>query len=275
VNTASFWSSINRQTQARRNIAATWAKNSNDGGCFTRETRTFKLVFSHGQSKDFHIRREIDYYDDLVKAPLNKRGWVAQERYLAKRQLSFAQTQVYWECQELIASEQYPQGIPEHLRDFSPYNQATPTGKPTLDLTTEEDLRDAWAALVDFYSDCKFTKWSDRMIALAGLAEEMQRKTGDVYLAGLWKKDIHRQLCWSTDFDVRREFDRFRVPFYLAPTWSWASVNGPVMSDQRSIYRDYPAVSCIQVLNASVVSEHISELHSFVASTLVLRGIAV
>jgi hypothetical protein len=258
---------------ARCNIAATWAENGNDG-CFARESRTFKLEFGHGQSKDFEVQRIINYYDDLVEAPLNRRGWVKQERYLAKTQLSFAHTQVYWECQELIASEEYPEGIPKHLRNFSPYNQATPTGKPTLGLTPEADRPEAWSALVDFYSDCKSTEWSDRMIALAGLAEEMRIRTGDVYLAGLWKRDVHRQLCWSTDFDVRRDSDRFRVPFYLAPSWSWASVIGPVMSDQKYRHRARQEAWCIEVLNASVVSKHVTGLHSFVASNLVLQGIA-
>lgn len=195
---------------------------------------------------------------------------------MARKQLSFAKSQVYWECRELVASEQFPEGIPETLRDLSPYNQTRPpTGKPTLDLETRADLRDAWTALVDFYSNCKFTRLSDKMIALAGLAENMRNATEDIYLAGLWKNDLQKQLRWVTDCDVRKQLNRFRSPTYLAPTWSWASVDGPVMSDDRYCAVNEESLSCIEILDVSIHSEHPSKLHSFVASRLVLRGIAV
>lgn len=258
------------------NIAATWAANGNDG-CFTkRESRSITLDLGLGQPTEYHVVPSFLYYDDLVDAPLNTRGWVTQERFLARKQLSFAKSQVYWECRELVASEQFPAGIPSSLWNMSPYNQAKlPTGKPTLDYTTETDRRQSWAALVDFYSNCNFSRLSDRMIGLAGLAEEMRYATQDLYLAGLWRKDLQKQLCWSTDFDVRKRVNRSTIPTYMAPTWSWANVDGPVMSDQRYYLPDMECSSCIEILNASIHSEHPSELHSFVASSLVLRGIGV
>ena len=257
------------------NIAATWAADGDDG-CFKMgESRIITLDLGSGQSIEYQLFPRLLYYDDNTEAPLNRRGWVAQERYLARRQLSFAKSQVYWECRELIASEQFPAGIPEFLRNFGPYNQAVPpNGKPTLAYTTEKDRRRAWAALVDFYSNCEFSVLSDKMIALTGLADDMRHGMGDIYLAGLWKKDLHRQLCWSTDIDVRERVNRSRTPNYLAPTWSWASVNGPVMSDQAYYLAHIQVSSCIHILEASVLSRHSSGLHSFAASRLVLRGIA-
>jgi hypothetical protein len=258
------------------NIAATWAANGNDGCFMEKESRIITLDFGLDHSTRYHIVPEMLYYTDLMEAPLNTRGWVTQERFLARKQLSFAKSQVYWECRELVASEQFPKGILGRLRDLSPYNQTRPpTGKPTLDLETGADRRDAWTALVDFYSNCKFTRLSDKMIALAGLAENMRNATEDIYLAGLWKKDLQKQLRWVTDCDVRKQLNRFKSPTYLAPTWSWASVNGPVMSDKRYCAVNEKFPSCIEILVASVHSEHPSELHSFVASRLVLRGIAV
>jgi hypothetical protein len=108
------------------NIAATWAANSNSG-CFTKITPTvFALDLGLGKSTDCQVQRGTLYYDDLSHAPLNTRGWVVQERFLTRKQLSLAKTQVYWECRELVAPEQYPEGIPEGLMDFQPYNQAGP-----------------------------------------------------------------------------------------------------------------------------------------------------
>jgi hypothetical protein len=40
------------------------------------------------------------------------------------------------------------------------------------------------------------------MIALAGLAGQFRDMTGDTYLAGLWKSDLHKQLCWKYQLDV-------------------------------------------------------------------------
>jgi Heterokaryon incompatibility protein (HET) len=50
--------------------------------------------------------REID------AAPLNTRGWVFQERFLAPRKLSFGAKQLFWECAEFQASESFPEGLP-------------------------------------------------------------------------------------------------------------------------------------------------------------------
>lgn len=258
------------------NIAATWAPDG-DGGCFTKkETRTISLNYPPGRTWEYYVHSDLLYYEDLMEARLNTRGWVTQERYLARRQLSFAKSQIYWECRELSASEQFPNGIPRTLIDLSPYNQAVPpVGKPTLDHSSTIERRAAWAGLVDFYSNCKFTRLSDKMVALSGLARNMSLMEEDTYLAGLWKKNIESQLCWVTDDDVRREDDRRRIQPYEAPTWSWASMNGPVRSDQRYYMEDVQHKSLAKVLDVSVHSKHESKLHSFTASSLILRGIAV
>jgi len=51
--------------------------------------------------------------EQLDYAPLSRRGWVFQERWLAPRILHFSSDQLLWECCELNASEAYPHGIPE------------------------------------------------------------------------------------------------------------------------------------------------------------------
>ena len=259
------------------NIAATRATDGN-GGCFvpTRVPTLIQLNLEVGQPVLYETMLDTFYYDDVNEARLNTRGWVVQERYLARKQLNFTSSGAYWECPELVASEQFPTGIPEELRDFSPYSQsAPPNGKPMLDLTDPSTLREAWAALVDYYSECQLTYQSDKTMALAGLAGEMRRASGDVYLAGLWKKDLAKQLCWATDFDVRKKIERLRTPMYLAPTWSWVSVDAPVTSDMRYYDPGTEILSCMEVLDVAIQSEHPSQLHSFTSSNLVVRGIAV
>jgi hypothetical protein len=43
--------------------------------------------------------------------PLNKRAWVVQETLLAPRVLFLCGSQVFWECYEFTASEEYPDGV--------------------------------------------------------------------------------------------------------------------------------------------------------------------
>ncbi|PVH96825.1 HET-domain-containing protein [Periconia macrospinosa] len=227
------------------NIAATWARDG-DNGCFStremNESTTISLDFPPGETKDYQFDDCRRYHNELTKAPLNTRGWVIQERYLARRQLSFAQSQVYWECRELTASEQYPKGIPKDLIDDNPL--LLPPGKPTLDYLDTIERRSGWIRLVNHYSLCKFSKISDKMIALAGLARQMSLMQDDTYLAGLWKKDLQDQLCWRTD--DKAETDVLRIPSYLAPTWSWASIDGPVISDLSYHWKNLASRSLIK-----------------------------
>jgi hypothetical protein len=41
------------------------------------------------------------------------------------------------------------------------------------------------------------TRDEDTLPALSGLAKPLQGRLHDRYLAGLWRRDIHKQLLWS------------------------------------------------------------------------------
>ncbi|KAF5530634.1 het domain-containing protein [Fusarium mexicanum] len=66
-----------------------------------------------------------------------------------------------------------------------------------------------------------------RLPAVAGLASYVASLSGMKYKAGLWEEDILRGLAW------RRSSAGYakRVPGG-APTWSWASITGPVYYDE-------------------------------------------
>ncbi|KAI0379483.1 hypothetical protein F5Y04DRAFT_290368 [Hypomontagnella monticulosa] len=171
---------------SRCNIAATWASDSNDG-CFSERDPSIidtsgTLIPRNSFAIDFYMTLNDLYDIDILQAPLNKRAWVVQERYLARRQLNFSKHQVYWECLELTASEQNPTG----------WETCSKTNKPTLNPQNEDDFNRVWPELVEYYSNCTATVRSDRMVALAGLASEFRIASRDEYLAGLWKTDLRR-----------------------------------------------------------------------------------
>lgn len=46
-----------------------------------------------------------DFSRDVLQSPLNSRGWVLQERALARRTIFFTANQMYWECGDGVRCE--------------------------------------------------------------------------------------------------------------------------------------------------------------------------
>ncbi|KAI0385461.1 HET-domain-containing protein [Hypomontagnella monticulosa] len=263
------------------NIAASWGERS-DAGCFsarplhTRPDRSTTIMVDKGRGPEEYLARYVGAYEsDITNAPLNTRGWVVQERYLARRQLSFAKSQVYWECLELTASEDRPEGT----QPQNPFRRTLSCLKPGLTSVEEAHLRGLWSLVVMTYSRCALTKSSDKAVALAGLAGEMKSATNDNYLAGLWEKDIETQLLWKRyGLNPPRQY---RMPTYIAPSWSWMSFDGPVAYDPRygqpltQTTPDHPGVAFVKVSKASIELVGPDTTHGFVSGTLELRGIAI
>ncbi|KAM0229734.1 hypothetical protein ACHAPO_009808 [Fusarium lateritium] len=254
------------------NIAAAWAENSSDG-CFSPKEAPTTITLASDEFFVAEILYSAPFHQkDIWDAPLNQRSWVIQERYLAPRQLVFAKTQVYWACQELTASEEFPTGS-EYLPDELMSGQASALQqvRPTSESNTA--IRRIWADLVKSYSKCQLTFLTDKAIALAGLAAEIRASNDDTYLAGPWMKNLEDQLCWVLDPNEFPHQDHSTTPTYLAPTWSWINLNGPVEYD-RAYVRESADTKLVEVLEASVESDDPNGLHSFVSSKLRLRGIA-
>ncbi|RYP72611.1 hypothetical protein DL771_004106 [Monosporascus sp. 5C6A] len=94
-------------------------------------------------------------------------------------------------------------------------------------LTEKERIRDAaenWHRIVEQYSALKLTKQTDRLPALSGLAVRSSPALGK-YLAGLWKKALVSDLMWRVNL---LEVGIGRASEYISPSWSWASISGPV-----------------------------------------------
>ncbi|KAK2591066.1 hypothetical protein QQS21_011242 [Conoideocrella luteorostrata] len=97
-----------------------------------------------------------------------------------------------------------------------------------------EHCREDWRRIVVEYSRRNLSVESDKLPALAGLAARFSLDSihngtslvaGNRYLAGLWLDDMIRDLCWSLDIYKQ---PILRPQQYCAPSWSWASVNGPI-----------------------------------------------
>jgi hypothetical protein len=255
------------------NVAALWAEGSSDGCFAPKEEITLISLASEEFSVQDLLYSAPFYADDIINAPLNKRAWVVQERYLALRQLGFAKSQVYWACQELTASEEFPAGTPDLPVELMAGQASTLSQGGS---TSENDLalRKGWADLAKAYSKCLLTYLTDKTIALAGIAGEFRAANNDTYLAGLWRQNLEDQLCWSLDPNEYPHQSHGKTPTYLAPSWSWINLHGPVEYD-RAFTRESTGTKLVEILEASVKSEDPNRLHSFISSRLRVRGIAL
>lgn len=204
--------------------------------------------------------------NEVGSAPLNRRGWVLQERLLSPCVLHFGTQQVFWECFESYSCEIFPSKFPDGVHTPLSFKSLMFYEKTAEDArlkqaTMDEDaswqrpktkrkvqsnqlyaarnlpeLYSAWHEIVVAYSISDLTKPEDKFLAISGVAKEIKRMSGDRYLAGLWERNILRDLLWMVYIQ-----ERVSMPMaYRAPSWSWASLNAPILYTWASNVGDEP-----------------------------------
>lgn len=79
-----------------------------------------------------------------------------------------------------------------------------------------------WALLVESYTEMNITVPADRPVAVFGIVLLLAPHLG-IYLGGLWQVFLPMELLWETSTTSRRPEG------YQAPSWSWLSVEGPIL----------------------------------------------
>ncbi|KIJ42695.1 hypothetical protein M422DRAFT_254136 [Sphaerobolus stellatus SS14] len=203
-------------------------------------------------------------------SPLMTRGWTLQEGILPHRLLHYMGTEMAWECDVRHFCEcGHVDGLGPEER-VQMVKTLVRRGKYTM--TERQNLAlDGWMDLVERYSKRNLTYESDKLIAIAGLAEYVgdivSNPNSDagthikgnflpidsIYIAGLFRAHLPRQLLWVTMYDVNdirssvvSSTDRRPSPC-CAPTWSWASTDTHI---------EYPG--CLQYSEVSLVTIHSS-----------------
>ncbi|KAK1501081.1 HET domain-containing protein [Colletotrichum abscissum] len=153
--------------------------------------------------------------DYVWDEPLSKRGWTLQERWLAPRLVHFGSQQMSFECNAYFLCQ-----------DGTKFSGRYSDARKDWD-TVEEDERalrasTEWTELVTEYSLRKLTRGTDKLPAISGIARMIAGQINDQYVAGLWRKAMIEGLSWEcTEPDQA-------ATHYQAPSWSWASLNGPI-----------------------------------------------
>ena len=271
-------------------ISATASANSN-GGCFaTRDPlqiqpcrTTGNVLHPENQDEVIYVYdHRTDYWRQLYLAPLSSRGWCLQERLLSPRVLHYMSDQLFWECRQFDACEAFPQGIDV---EFNSYSAAGVTNVKrvfkSLELGAHVSKDDEglimygatsytdWQHILETYSNTNLTKRTDKLIAIAGLAQEWAARTQDTYLAGLWKDDIHRQLLWHSQ--LLEEPLRKRCIPYRAPTWSWASLDATIYNEV--VAESLSDCTCIsRFLSADIQPVGLDPMGALTSASITLRG---
>jgi hypothetical protein len=169
--------------------------------------------------------------------PLNSRGWAFQEYILSTRVLFFGCGDVWWRCQRMTLEPLLVSSFTSSMHDIPTFqhseNFETQRTDPDISLKPSisqriwqpSEKRLIWERIIQAYSSRKLRDIGDRLPALAGIAARLGALWKDNYLAGLWESFLMQQLSWYKM--VPDDLPLGGV--YLAPTWSWASVDGAVM----------------------------------------------
>lgn len=192
-----------------------------------------------------HKRRRPPFDILGLGMPLFTRAWFLQERLMSPRILHFGAMELYWECDRGMVCECLAHNINRHdlvtrkqqttacrlyssLTRFSstenklePLQTAIEDPTQTSKTASTSEL-DTWQKLIEEYSRLLLTRETDRLPALSGIANTLWK----YYLAGIWTSHLPRCFYWTTDTTcnvfVRRPFE------YRAPSFSWASIEGPI-----------------------------------------------
>ncbi|KAK3657775.1 hypothetical protein LTR56_002154 [Elasticomyces elasticus] len=208
------------------NIAASDASTKDEGCFFIRDADQIRTAFvsinAGSSSSARHLLRPTrdETQIALTTCLLESRAWVFQERLLAPRAVHCTATQLYWECREVEASETHPLGAVGGRRLKAIFREDSDDRMETVNL--EHNL---WSMVVSEYTQRALTFPIDKLRALAGISAVWRRLYGDQYLSGLWRSMLPAHLMWSITSEETRRVPREQS---IAPSWSWASIEGSV-----------------------------------------------
>lgn len=204
-NTADWNQEASEMAQVYTNsyitIAALNSEDDKHGFLHQRSFRyiTLRLISPTGQSATAYLSEgDPDAISRGGEEPLTTRGWVLQEQYLSPRTLWFSSKELGWKCKTTSKYE-------------SKYGGSSGSNLYLKD----------WSQVLTEFSRRNLTYDTDKLPALAGVASTFSNSNQRSYWAGLWKDELPRSLLfiWKNATSPSE---------YLAPSWSWAALNGSI-----------------------------------------------
>ncbi|KAI0458012.1 hypothetical protein F5B21DRAFT_462574 [Xylaria acuta] len=220
-------------------LAATCAGGQWDGFLRSRPRREY-VTFRPESDSSFYVCRYIDDFNhEVLEGDMNKRGWVLQERALARRTIYFAGQQTYFECGAGVKCEtltKMENRLAAFLGDPN-FPQVAILSHHSEGGTSRSEKILYYQDLYKKYSRLGFSHWEDRAVALEGLEQRLSRafesrgKFGILAdkLGAFNRSFLHRSLLWHRGTDQN---SLTKIPFppdrQKAPSWSWMAYRGGI-----------------------------------------------
>ncbi|KAI1134605.1 HET-domain-containing protein [Hypoxylon sp. FL0543] len=265
-------------------IAATASANSYGGLFYQHDPRDAKHTVErraeNGEVITVLVRPALEHtpyfasspygLETSTPAPLLERSWCFQEYLLAPRVLSFTQWEILWVC---LSKRSCNCGeYSENTRDLVAASDLKARFDTQLRDTSPKDLHRLWKDIVEAYLLKGLTYDTDRLPALAGIAQCFSRKGLGRYVNGLWEPTLVPDLFWGLGWLFGENYGIIakRSTDKSIPSWSWASVSGS--------FRYTPSINVFEDIEVSsisyepVISEPLAEV---CAKTITIHAVLI
>jgi hypothetical protein len=219
-------------------ISATSAQNTTEGLFCHRDVDYVDLPHNYSDIFGGGAPLSLGSLGDLLstsmdkKSPVRERAWILQEQILPPAVLHYTQEQLIWECK---SGRFFEDGLYQEVDQFTKVSLLSESrisfndsgNRETFEDKVLEDKYFLWYEMVRDYTRRKLSHDTDRLLAVAGLAEAFSKRLPSTYLAGIWKDDLPRGLLWQ---GMHRELNKpIQATAQLrTPSWTWAHFGGPI-----------------------------------------------
>jgi hypothetical protein len=231
-------------------ICAAGARDSYEG-CFVERPPMPAIQVVSG----VYVSEYVEMIPFWSPEAVDTRAWCLQELALSPRVLMCGSRMMAWRCEETTIIEQGRQSI----------------SLPRYDLRIDPKLLTRnWNDVVENYSRRNLSQSRDKLVAISGLARKFANESTEQYLAGLWKRTLFTDLLWRVDVQVDTKLPRIsHSTSYRAPSWSWASLDGPVIFTRETRFDWEPLALLVE---ANVVLGAEDPFGEVVGGLLRIRG---
>ncbi|KAI0136112.1 HET-domain-containing protein [Hypoxylon sp. NC0597] len=166
-----------------------------------------------------HLDSSAGIGNPIVPDPTISRGWTLQESVLPTRAISYSTDELQWHCRSTRSCECQRRVNDHQVASIS-------AGQSQLDTLRQ------WDKLICIYAQRTLTYSEDKFPAISGISQLVHKQTGWRYLAGLWEEHLIYQLLWERHsfHPLVDDTDTSMPAKYRAPSFSWASVECPVIT---------------------------------------------
>ncbi len=207
-------------------IAAHASRHDNDGflsASLLPAPRRHLVSVERSQMNHSFLLLKSNFRLQVNQSFLSQRGWVFQERILSPRVLHFVRYYAFFEDELGIKASDQGSRILGLSQDFSPWSDLKISVQDAVESFAQ------WYRMIEQYSKCDLTVESDRLPAIAGLANFYGLHShGDQYLFGIWKQSLHIGLLFMEIGAYPREMTEGHRGGVCPPTWSWARWRSPI-----------------------------------------------